>query len=320
MTPYPTKFCYKLLHYGIGGPTYSIIESCLSNRQQFVSINNGASSLKSINIGAPQGFILGPLLFVIYVYNLTNATSSPPRLFADDTCFILNNSTLNDFENNCNSAFCRLRKWCNANELQINSEKSTVIILPPKLNCSVPELNLIYKTSNISVCDSSKCLGVTIDCTLTFKPHILSLETRVSMSIGILSKLRIIFLSSTLLFLYYALVHPHLIYGIPIRGSTFETYFFKLQILQNKAIRIITNADWCATMTSKFRNLKILKIADLYTFDIAKLMHQHSRNSLPLVFPLFSTHSRIFMSVQPDQNQKVTSTFPNFPHVAVKGQ
>ena len=134
------------------------------------------------------------------------------------------------------------------------------------------ELNLIYNTSNISVCESSKYLGVTIDHRLSFKLHILSLETRVSRSVGILSKLRSTFPSPTLLLLYHALVQPHLVYVLPLWGSTFKTYLSKLQILQNKALRIITKSDWRTPITSKFRNLKILKIADLYTFELAKLI------------------------------------------------
>ena len=70
----------KLPHYGIRDPAYCLMESYLSNRQQFVSINNSASSLKFISIGVPQGFILGPLLFLIYVNDLTNATFCQPRL------------------------------------------------------------------------------------------------------------------------------------------------------------------------------------------------------------------------------------------------
>ena len=74
---------------------YCLTESYLSNRQQFVSINNSASSLKFISIGVPQGSILGPLLFLIYVNDLTNATFCQPRLFADNTRLALNNSSLN---------------------------------------------------------------------------------------------------------------------------------------------------------------------------------------------------------------------------------
>ena len=160
----------KLLHYGIRDPAYCLIESYLSNRQQFVSINNSASSWKSISIGVPQGSILGPLLFLIYVNDLTNATFCQPRPFADGTCLALNNSSQNALEVNCNCELRRLRNWCNANELQINPEKSTIIIFPTKLNLPRAEVNFIYNTSSISLCDSAKYLGATIDSTLNFKP------------------------------------------------------------------------------------------------------------------------------------------------------
>ena len=285
----------KLLHCGIQGPAYCLIESYLSNRYQFVSINNSASSLKSISIDVPQGSILGPLLFLIYVNDLTNATFCQPRLFADDTCLALNNSSLNALEVSCYCELRRLRNWCNANELQINPEKSTSIIFPPKLNLPRPEVNFIYNTSSISLCDSTKYLGVTIDSTLNFKPHIIALEKRVSRSVGILSKLRFLFPSSTLLRLYYALAQPHLVYGLPIWGSTFETYRSKLQTLQNTAI--ITDSDLRTSITPNYRNLKILKITKRYTFEIAKLMHQHSKNSLSSCFstvftPLFDIHEK----------------------------
>ena len=190
---------------------------------------------------------------------------------------------------NCICELRRLHNWCNANELQINPEKSTIIIFPPKLNLPRPEVNFIYNTSSISLCDSAKYLGVIIDSTLNFKPHTLALEKRVLRSVGILSKLRFLFPSSTLLFLYYALVHPHLVYELPIWGSTFVTYLSKLQTLQNKAIRIITNFDLRTPIIPKYRNLKILKITKLYTFEIAKLMHQHSKNSLSSCFSTFFT-------------------------------
>ena len=293
------------------GPAYCLKESYLSNRQQFVSINNSASSLKSVSIGVPQGSILDPLLFLIYVNDLTNATFCQPRLFADDTCLALSNSSLNALEVNCNCELWRLHKWCNANELQINPEKSTIIIFPPKLNLPRPEVNFIYNTSSISLCDSAKYLGVTIDSTLNFKPHIITLEKRVSRSVGILSKLRFLFPSSTLL-LYYALVHPHLVYRLPIWGCTFETYLSKLQTLQNKAIRIITNSDLRTPITPKYRNLKILKITELYTFKIAKLMHQHSKNFLPLSFSTFFTSLSNIHEKQTKSKTKSNFSLPKF--------
>ena len=89
----------KLLRYGIRGSVYSLMERYLCDRQQFVSINNSTSSSKAISIGVPQESIFSPLIFLNYVNDLKNATSCHPRLFADDTCQVLNNLTINGLEN-----------------------------------------------------------------------------------------------------------------------------------------------------------------------------------------------------------------------------
>ena len=174
-------------------------------------------------------------------------------------------------------------------------------MVSPKLNTPQPELNLLYNTANISLNDFHNYLGVILDKRLNFQLHILCLEKRVSRSVGIFSKLRLLFLSSTLLLLYHALVHPHLLYGLPIWGSTFKTYLNKPQILQNKAIRIITNSDRHSFITPQFRNLNVLAIADRYSYEIVKLMHQYSKNMLPPCFStffssLFKIHEQQFRS------------------------
>ena len=110
-----------------------------------------------------------------------------------------------------------------------------------------------------------------------------------------------------------------LVYGLPIWGKTFETYRSKLQTLQNKAMRIITNSDLRTPITPKYRNLRILKITELYTFEIAKLMHQHSKNSLLSSFSIFLLRFPTFMKDKQSQKQKATSTFPNSLHADVKG-
>ena len=122
---------------------------------------------------------------------------------------------------------------------------------------------------------SSKYLGVFIDDKLNFKSHIEHLVSKISKCIGILSKLRFLFNSSTLLLLYYSFFHSHLIFGIHLWGSTSQSHLSKLQKLQNKAIRIITNTKRKSPITSQFYKLKILKIQDLYTNETAKIMHQH---------------------------------------------
>ena len=79
---------HKLYYYDIRGPAYGLIASYLSRRNQFVVVNNTQSSLKPINFGVPQRSILGPLLFLIYVNDICDATNCNPRLFAHDACFV----------------------------------------------------------------------------------------------------------------------------------------------------------------------------------------------------------------------------------------
>ena len=96
---------------------------------------------------------------------------------------------------------------------------------------------------------------------------------------GLLSRLRYFFPTSTLLLLYYALVHPHLIYGLPLWGCTFPSYLQKLQILQNKALRLVSNTKNGSSITPIYYKFRILNISDLHAYEMAKLMHQYSTDS-----------------------------------------
>ena len=214
--------------------------------------------------------------------DLQNATTSKPRLFADDTCIVVSNSSKSLLEQTCNSEMQHLKKWCDANELQINPNKSVIICIPPKLHESFVHLKVNYNDLQLTCVNSSKYLGVMVDNKLSFQSHINMIENKVARAVGILSKVRFLFPSSTLLLLYSTLIKPHLLFGITLWGSTCSSYLCKLQRLQNKAIRIISNCNRRASITYYYHKLEILKITDLYTFEIAKLMHQHHKQSLPL--------------------------------------
>ena len=192
--------------------------------------------------------------------DLPNAIISKPRLFADDTCLILNNpsaSALETWSSACNLELHNLHKWCNANKLQINSQKSAVLKIPSKLNSPELDLNINYNASPISCNESCNYLGVYIDSKMQFKTNIKLIEVKIAKAVGILNKLRFFFPKTTLLLLYYALVHPHLLYALSIWGCTFPSYLRKLQCLQNKAIRIIFNSNRLTSVTPIFHALKI---------------------------------------------------------------
>ena len=302
---------HKLYHYGVRGPAHSLIESYLTSRKQFVSINNKQSCTKSINIGVPQGSILGPLLFLIYINDLSNAASSCPRLFADDTCLVVSNPCLIELEKNCNTEMQNLH-WCSANALEINPNKSAIVTLPPKLRSPFPVLNIYYNNALIKMCASSKYLGINLDTKLDFKSHIANIEIKISRSIGILNKLRSLFPSSTLLLLYFTLIHPHLLYGLPLWGCTFGSYLKKLQSLQYKAIRIISNTSRRSSITKQYHNLGILKIIDLYAYEVAKLIHQHTMQKLPYCFTSFFTNISDIHAKNTRSNSKNNFYLPKY--------
>ena len=145
------------------------------------------------------------------------------RLFADDTCLFLSDSLLLNLELNCNTELQNLNNWCVANKLQINPQKLAVIIVTPRLNAPTPHINLSYNNSLISCYNSCKYLGtgITIDNKLNFKTHIEKITSKISRSVGILNKLRYTFPTSSLVDLYFALVHSHFLFGLTIWGSTF---------------------------------------------------------------------------------------------------
>jgi len=101
-----------------------------------------------------------------------------------------------------------------------------------------------------------------LDAILDFKSHIQHLENKIAKSVSILSKLRFLLPKSTLRLLYYALIHPHLLYALPVWESTFPTYLTKLQRLKNEAIRIIVNCNRFQSVTPFFYELEILKISE----------------------------------------------------------
>ena len=191
----------------------------------------------------------------------------------------------------------KLQTWISANELQINLEKSEIIVIPSKLTAQTTNLSIFYNERPINYFESSKYLGVNLDSKLNFKSHICIIENKVARSVGILSKLCYLFPSSALLLLYYSFIHPHLLFRLPLWGNANQSYLNRLQLLRNKAIPIIPDSKLRMPTNPQYYKLRILKLPELYTLEIGKLMHQYSHHTLPQPFstfftPISSVHER----------------------------
>ena len=216
------RLLIKLDHYGIRGTAFNLIQSYLNNRLQYVYVNNIESNRKRVIMGVPQGSVLGPLLFLIYINDLQNCLKSIPRLFADDTALLINAANITELEIKINHELSRVSQWMNKNCLTINPSKSQAIIIPPLLSqvVSPSNINIKLNSSIIAISDSINYLGVLIDSKLLFHDHIHKIRSKLSRAVGILCKLKNLFPSCILKKLYFAFFHSHLLYCLTIWSAT----------------------------------------------------------------------------------------------------
>ena len=280
----------KLEYYGIRGIAKDWFCSYLSNRKQLVSIGNVTSDLKPITCGVPQGSVLGPLLFLLYINDFSkSAPDLDFHLFADDSNLFCSHKSLQCLEAKVNVELNNVNNWLCVNKLSLNIDKSNFVIFHPSQKKVQYPINLIINNKILEEKKYVKYLGIIMDCNLNWKQHIHELSKKVSRSIGILSKLRHYVPQSILIQIYYSIVFPFLIYGVLIWGNTYKTNIYPLVILQKKAIRIITFSHFQSHTSPLFKKFNLLKLPDIVYLYTAVFMHQFHKGNLPEKFNNYFT-------------------------------
>ena len=202
----------KLFRYGIRGLPLRWIESYLLNRNQCVRIGSKFSRSKIIKTGVPQGSILGPLFFLLYVNELPDIQNNVDfTLFADDTTVVCSSSCYSELICKANAVLSKLYDWTINNRLSFNARKTTSLLITNRTRDIETPSVLNVNSNQVWYDKCVKFLGVTIDYKLSFSCHIDSICMRLSKSIGILYKIYKDVPECTLVNLYYSLVYPHLI-------------------------------------------------------------------------------------------------------------
>ena len=273
----------KLRHYGIRGRANQLLKSYLSDRQQFVFLSNISSSLKPVIHGVPQGSVLGPLLFLLYINDLhSSIKSSETYHFADDTHLLNFSKSIQSLCGKVNADLRILSSWLNANKISLNAKKTEFIVFRHRSKPLdfIPFLKLsglrIYPSHSV------KYLGVHLDEHLNWKPQISSIANKLKRANGALSKLRHYVPLKSLLNIYHAIFASHIRYGCQIWGLCDNTTTHRILTLQKTALRLITFSEPRSPSSPIFSELGILKFFDQVEVLNILLVHQHLNRKLPL--------------------------------------
>ena len=292
----------KLNHYGIRGITYQWFKSYLSDRIQFVAANGTDSTVLPVTHGVPQGSILGPLLFLIFINDFPNSNPFFKfNLFADD-------STLTCKFENSNESYLKSKlevelepvySWLKMNKIKINLDKSQFMAFSYGKKYSLT--NLKFGNGSINSTESIKFLGIMVDNNLNFKNHTSSVCTKISRVVGLLFRLNNILPVETLVTLYSALLVPHILYGIEIWHGALRGNHDRIFKLQKKAIRAINSLGYNHHTNEFFKSMQILKLEDLFKQRLliymfknqhfsshADLHSYNTRHRQDLVLPCFN--------------------------------
>ena len=236
----------KLSYFGADQATAKWFQSYLSNRTQRCNVNGNLSTASTVTCGVPQGSILGPLLFLMYINDLPNCLRvAAPRMFADDTSITLSAKTVADLKLAVTSELNNLTCWLRANKLSLNVTKTELMIIGSRqrLNAQCEEINISIDDRTIKRVDRTKSLGLTIDAQLSWSKHVDEISKKVSSAIGALKRVRPFIPTDVAVQIYNALI-PHFDYCSPVWDGMSGCLSDKLQKLQNRAARVITQSPF----------------------------------------------------------------------------
>ena len=274
----------KLEHYGFRGECLNFLKSYFCNRKQFVYSNGFKSTPGSVVCGVPQGSILGPICFSLFINDLPSAVDSDTVLFADDAAFIVTSDTFVGLIEKIQKLFSDLTTYLNMNRMIPNSRKSKLMAFKSHSLPVLPDISFYEET--IEWVTDFKYLGITLTNTMNFSKHIKNVSNKVSQVTGTILNLRTFVPQCILIKLYYALIYPHLNANIIVWGSAPESHLRPLRVRLNNLLRTILGVTWSGGRPSMntseiFNILSLLKLSSIFKLNLFKFLKLILDGNLP---------------------------------------
>ena len=288
----------KLLSYGFRGVTNSFLSSYLSNRKQYVNLGNYKSSTEPINYGVPQGSVLGPLLFNIYINDIVNIGTAKKILFADDAVFYITESSFDMCILKIKQLIRELSKWLMDNKLVPNVNKTKLMMITPRPFDELPDIH--FNGSKLEWVTSTKYLGIIIDNKLSFVPQAYEVYMKISKLHGIFYSMSPLVPRETLMTIYHSLVYPVITQNMLIWGGIAAANLRNIKIMMNNILRCILkvnrNHDGIPLMSvnTMYKQLNLLHFDDIYQYLLLRFLHSilyiNSELYNEYYVPLLPTH------------------------------
>ena len=282
----------------LGKSTLGIFSSFLSNRSQQVYINGSLSKLGKVEFGVPQGSVLGPILFSLYINDLPLILSqhnTECHMLADDTTISYENTSIERINSSLQISLNEISQWCKNNHMVLNSSKTKTMVIATTQKHSRYDLklNLQIDDKNINQVKEHKLLGVTIDEQLKWNSHINSVSKKVSKTLYLMHRLRNIIDTDTKILFFNAFIRSHFDYCSTIWDSTDKCYLQKLISLHKRSIKLILTENKTMSTQEKMNSINILSLENQHKLNkginIFKTLNNKSPKYLKKIVLLYLT-------------------------------